>query len=98
MLTENAKAIASIGVKNACELSGIMCATAVCVIAALSSIVFLIWPDGLISKNLKLESVNPSIPIFLRLVSNLKASLCEVKPEIRYNIAAKVKYITIFIA
>ena len=90
-LITNASISVKTGTKNACELSGSICATAICVFAALSSIVFLIYPEECRSKNLKLASVSPSIPLFRKFVSSLNANLCETIPDNKYNIALIVK-------
>ena len=55
-------------------LSGIRCATIICVCAALSSMIFRVFPEGVRSKKRKLASVSPSMPLFRRLVSRRKPS------------------------
>ena len=95
MLIKNDKTSVKIGTKKACELSGSICATAICVLAALSSIVFLIYPEEFRSKNLKLESVSPSIPLFLRFVSRRNANLCDTIPDVRYRAALTHRKTTI---
>ena len=81
-LTIKPSIIANIGINAACEASGIRWATAVWVCAALSSMVFLIFPEGFVSKNLKLAFSRPSMPFLRRLVSSLKANIWDNSPEI----------------
>ena len=62
---------------TATTLSGIKCATVVCVCPALSSIIFRIAPEGCLSKKEKDASNKLTNPIFLILVSTLNPNKCE---------------------
>ena len=75
------KATDKTGVTMAWALSGIKWAIAICVLAALSSIVFRIYPEEFKSKKRKLAPVKPLIPFFLKLVSKRNPRIWENKPE-----------------